>query len=170
MAQRISRGKQKIKASGIPSRVPPTADFSTRLGAALHVLYLIFNEGYTATSGWSLQRTDLSQEAIRLTRAVHDLLPKEPGVAGLLALMLLTDARRAARTRPDGGLVPLAEQDRVQTRGWPQRSREALVRETDRRLRRSCRTPVSTFIAIHRLPRRRPPGGPVEHDHSNRDD
>ena len=112
MAQRISRGKQKIKASGIPFRLPPTADFSTRLGAVLHVLYLIFNEGYTATSGWSLQRTDLSQEAIRLTRAVHDLLPKEPGVAGLLALMLLTDARRAARTRPDGGLVPLAEQDR----------------------------------------------------------
>ena len=76
------------------------------------MLYLIFNEGYTATSGWSLQRTDLSQEAIRLTRAVHDLLPKEPEVTGLLALMLLTDARRAARTRPDGGLVPLAEQDR----------------------------------------------------------
>ena len=112
MAQRISRGKQKIKASGIPFRIPPGGHFSTRLGAVLHVLYLIFNEGYTATSGWSLQRTDLSQEAIRLARAVHDLLPKEPEVTGLLALMLLTDARQAARNRPDGGLVPLAEQDR----------------------------------------------------------
>jgi predicted RNA polymerase sigma factor len=79
----------------------------------LHVLYLIFNEGYTATSGWSLQRTDLSREAIRLTRSVRALLPKEPEVTGLLALMLLTDARRPARTHPDGSLVQLAEQDRT---------------------------------------------------------
>jgi RNA polymerase sigma factor (sigma-70 family) len=112
MAQRISRGKQRIKASGIPFRTPPAADFPARLAAVLHVLYLIFNEGYTATSGWSLQRTDLSQEAIRLTRAVHALLPKEPEVTGLLALMLLTDARRTARTRPDGSLIQLADQDR----------------------------------------------------------
>jgi RNA polymerase sigma factor (sigma-70 family) len=118
MAQRISRGKQRIKTSGIPFRLPPNAEFPDRLAVVLHVLYLIFNEGYTATSGWSLQRTDLSQEAIRLARAVQTLVPKEPEAAGLLALMLLTDARRAARTRPDGSLVQLAEQDRSR---WNQR-------------------------------------------------
>jgi RNA polymerase sigma factor (sigma-70 family) len=118
MAQRISRGKQRIKTSGIPFRLPPNAEFPDRLAVVLHVLYLVFNEGYTATSGWSLQRTDLSQEAIRLARAVQTLLPKEPEAAGLLALMLLTDARRAARTRPDGSLVQLAEQDRSR---WNQR-------------------------------------------------
>jgi RNA polymerase sigma factor (sigma-70 family) len=113
MAQRISRGKQRIKTSGVPFRLPRTADLPTRLATVLHVLYLIFNEGYTATSGWSLQRTDLSREAIRLTRSVQALLPKESEVAGLLALMLLTDARRPARTAPDGSLVQLAEQDRA---------------------------------------------------------
>jgi RNA polymerase sigma factor (sigma-70 family) len=118
MAQRISRGKQRIKTSGIPFRLPPNAEFPDRLAVVLHVLYLVFNEGYTATSGWSLQRTDLSQEAIRLARAVQTLLPKEPEAAGLLAVMLLTDARRAARTRPDGSLVQLAEQDRSR---WNQR-------------------------------------------------
>jgi predicted RNA polymerase sigma factor len=118
MAQRISRGKQRIKTSGIPFRLPPNAEFPDRLAVVLHVLYLVFNEGYTATSGWSLQRTDLSQEAIRLARAVQTFLPKEPEAAGLLALMLLTDARRAARTRPDGSLVELAEQDRSR---WNQR-------------------------------------------------
>jgi RNA polymerase sigma factor (sigma-70 family) len=112
MAQRISRGKQRIKTSGIPFRLPPNAEFPDRLAVVLHVLYLIFNEGYTATSGWSLQRIDLSQEAIRLARAVQTFLPKEPEAAGLLGLMLLTDARRGARTRPDGSLVQLAEQDR----------------------------------------------------------
>jgi RNA polymerase sigma factor (sigma-70 family) len=112
MAQRISRGKQRIKVSGIPFRLPSAADFPARLAAVLHVLYLVFNEGYTASSGWSLQRTDLSQEAIRLTRIVQVILPKEPEVAGLLALMLFTDARRRARTGADGSLVPLAEQDR----------------------------------------------------------
>jgi RNA polymerase sigma factor (sigma-70 family) len=113
MAQRISRGKQRIKASGIPFRLPRTADFPSRLTVMLHVLYLIFNEGYTASSGWSLQRADLSLEAIRLTRGVQALLPKEPEVSGLLALMLLTDARRPARTNPDGSLVQLSEQDRT---------------------------------------------------------
>ncbi len=104
MAQRISRAKQRIKGAGFPR---PT-DFRP----VLHVLYLIFNEGYTASSGPSLQRAELSREAIRLTRLVRTLRPDDGEVAGLLALMLLTDARRPARTRADGGLVPLAEQDR----------------------------------------------------------
>ena len=84
-----------------------------RLGAVLHILYLIFNEGYASSSGPDLQRSDLAHEAIRLTRAVHNLLPDEGEVAGLLALMLLTDARRPARTGPDGELIPLDEQDRA---------------------------------------------------------
>jgi RNA polymerase sigma factor (sigma-70 family) len=112
MAQRISRAKQRIKASGIPFRMPPNEERADRLSAVLHVLYLIFNEGYTSTSGPNLQRTELTGEAIRLTRFVHRLLPDDGEVAGLLALMLLTDARRPARTGPDGELVPIAEQDR----------------------------------------------------------
>jgi RNA polymerase sigma factor (sigma-70 family) len=112
VAQRISRAKQRIRVSGATFRMPPPAERSGRIAAVLHVLYLIFNEGYTATSGPDLQRPDLTREAIRLTRQVRGLLPEDGEVAGLLALMLLTDARRAARTRPDGGLVPLAEQDR----------------------------------------------------------
>jgi RNA polymerase sigma factor (sigma-70 family) len=112
MAQRISRAKQRIKATGIPFRMPAEADRADRLRVVLHVLYLIFNEGYSATSGPDLQRGELTREAIRLTRAVHRLLPDDGEVAGLLALMLLTDARRTARTGPDGALIPLAEQDR----------------------------------------------------------
>jgi RNA polymerase sigma factor (sigma-70 family) len=112
MAQRISRAKQRIKATCVSFRTPPEQERTERLAAVLHVLYLIFNEGYTATSGPELQRTELTREAIRLTRAVHALLPDDGEVAGLLALMLLTDARRPARTRPDGTLVSLAEQDR----------------------------------------------------------
>jgi predicted RNA polymerase sigma factor len=117
MAQRISRAKQRILASGGSFELPPEDERAGRLGAVLHVLYLIFNEGYTATSGPDLQRRELTGEAIRLTRAVHQLLPDDGEVAGLLALMLLTDARRAARARPDGGLVPLAEQDRLRWDG-----------------------------------------------------
>lgn len=107
MAQRISRAKKTIKASGAPFTMPPD------MGAVLRVLYLIFNEGYTASSGPSLDRVELVREAVRLTRLVHALLPADGEVAGLLALMLLTSARRAARTRADGSLVPLAEQDRA---------------------------------------------------------
>ena len=111
MAQRISRAKRSIKSSGVPFRLP--ADLSGRLRDVLHVLYLIFNEGYTASLGAQLQRSDLSSEAIRLARAVHKLLPNDGEVAGLLALMLLTDARRAARTGAGGELIPLTKQDRT---------------------------------------------------------
>jgi predicted RNA polymerase sigma factor len=113
MAQRISRAKASIKAGGGRFEPPPESDRADRLRVVLHVLYLIFNEGYATTSGPDLQRAELTREAIRLTRVVHALLPDDGEVMGLLALMLLTDARRAARTRPDGGLVPLAEQDRT---------------------------------------------------------
>ncbi|MGW4641701.1 RNA polymerase sigma factor [Sphaerisporangium sp. NPDC004334] len=112
MAQRISRAKQRIKTTGIPFGPPPEPERAERLRVVLHVLYLIFNEGYTSTSGDQLHRAELTGEAIRLTRAVHRLLPGDGEVAGLLALMLLTDARRAARTDAAGGLIPLAEQDR----------------------------------------------------------
>jgi RNA polymerase sigma factor (sigma-70 family) len=113
MAQRISRAKQSIKRSGAPFRLPDAGERARRLSSVLRVLYLVFNEGYTTSSGPALQRTDLSNEAIRLTRAVHALLPGDGEVAGLLALMLLTDARRAARTGPGGELIPLDEQDRT---------------------------------------------------------
>ena len=113
MAQRISRAKASIKSSGVPFEMPTAAERAERLGAVLHVLYLIFNEGYTSSAGPSLHRPDLSNEAIRLARAVHALLPDDGEVAGLLALMLLTDARRAARTGPHGELIPLDEQDRA---------------------------------------------------------
>jgi RNA polymerase sigma factor (sigma-70 family) len=112
MAQRISRAKQKIKSSGIRFDMPDERDRHERLDAALHVLYLIFNEGYASSIGPSLQRRDLANEAIRLTRAVRNGLPDDLEVAGLLALMLLTDARRAARTGADGELIPLDKQDR----------------------------------------------------------
>src|SRR5215470_19920995 len=112
MAQRISRAKQSIKASGAPFELPTAEHAAERLAAVLHVLYLIFSEGYTASSGAELTRRDLSGEALRLTRLLHRLLPDDGEVAGLLALMLLTDARRAARTGPAGELIPLDEQDR----------------------------------------------------------
>ncbi|RKF28910.1 RNA polymerase sigma factor [Micromonospora globbae] len=112
MTRRISRGKQRIRASGVPFRMPTGAERRERLAAVLHVLYLIFNEGYARTSGPGLFRADLAAEAIRLTRLVHRLLPDDAEVAGLLALMLLTDARAPARVGPHGELVPMAEQDR----------------------------------------------------------
>jgi len=112
MAQRISRAKAKVKESGARFTMPSDDDRAERLAAVLHVLYLIFNEGYATSSGPDLARADLSGEAIRLTRAVRAAMTDDSEVAGLLALMLLTDARRVARTRPDGELVPLADQDR----------------------------------------------------------
>jgi RNA polymerase sigma factor (sigma-70 family) len=113
MAQRISRAKQTIKASGIPFRMPAAAERVGHLRSVLHVLYLIFNEGYTASSGAHLRRADLSQEGIRLTRLALRLQPENPEVAGLLALMLLTDARRYARTGANDALIPLSQQNRA---------------------------------------------------------
>lgn len=130
MAQRISRAKASIKSSGARFTLPPEDERAARLGVVLHVLYLVFNEGYTASSGPDLQRTDLTTEAIRIARDLHRLLPDDGEVAGLLALMLLTDARRPARSRADGSLVPLADQDRAL---WDQaaiREGVALVSET----------------------------------------
>jgi len=118
MAQRISRAKQRIKSSGVPFGMPAPADWAPRLRAVLHVLYLVFNEGYTSSAGQQLHRPELSGEAIRLARMVHQLLPADGEVGGLLALMLLTDARRPARVGPGGELIPLAEQDRT---CWDQR-------------------------------------------------
>jgi len=112
MAQRISRAKQRIRTAGARFELPPEPERAQRLGVVLHVLYLMFNEGYTTSSGPALHRADLTGEAIRLTRLLHRLLPGEGEVAGLLALMLLTDARRAARTDADGAIVPLDEQRR----------------------------------------------------------
>ena len=119
MAQRISRAKATIKSSGIPFGLPSAAERAVRLDAVLHVLYLMFNEGYASSSGPAVHRADLSSEAIRLARAVHLLLPADAEVAGLLALMLLTDARRGARTGSDSELIPLDEQDRSL---WDRRS------------------------------------------------
>jgi RNA polymerase sigma factor (sigma-70 family) len=112
MAQRISRAKQRIKSSGVPFAMPTGEAWADRLRSVLHVLYLMFNEGYTASAGALVARSELSAEAIRLTRLLYAALPDDPEVGGLLALMLLTEARRPARTGPDGELVPLAEQDR----------------------------------------------------------
>ena len=129
MAQRISRAKQSIKTSGVPFRMPAADEWPSRLNAVRHVLYLIFNEGYATSGGSSLVRVDLSNESIRLTRMLHRALPEDTEVAGLLALMLLTDARRPARVGPDGELISLAEQDRTL---WDQRAiREGVAIVTD---------------------------------------
>jgi RNA polymerase sigma factor (sigma-70 family) len=112
VGQRISRAKERIRESGADFRLPPPEQRAGRMAAVLHVLYLIFNEGYTASSGSQLVRVELSTEAIRLARQLYERLPEDGEVAGLLALMLLTDARRPARTDTEGNLVPLRDQDR----------------------------------------------------------
>ena len=112
MAQRISRAKQAIRAAGATFSMPADMERDSRVGSVLHVLYLIFNEGYVSSEGAQLHRVDLALEAIRLVRATRALLPRDGEVAGLLALMLLTEARRAARTGVNGELIPLDEQDR----------------------------------------------------------
>jgi RNA polymerase sigma factor (sigma-70 family) len=113
MGQRLSRARASIKTSNVPIEVPEPAERKARLGAVMHVLYLIFSEGYVASSGADVHRVDLSNEAIRLARLLHDVVPEDPEVTGLLALMLLTDARREARTGPVGELIPLGVQDRA---------------------------------------------------------
>jgi RNA polymerase sigma factor (sigma-70 family) len=149
MGQRISRAKQRIKGAGIPFRMPRPDELDARVRAVLRVLYLIFNEGYTASSGDDLQRTDLTAEAIRLTRSVRGLLPDDPEVAGLLALMLLTDARRAARTADGGALVPLAEEDRSRWDGALIAEGVALVTETLARGRAGPYQVQAAIAALH---------------------
>lgn len=145
MTRRISRAKQRIAAAGATFGPLSEQDRGERLGAVLHVLYLIFNEGYTASGGASLQRAELTKEAVRLVRQVYRLLPDDGEVAGLLALMLLTDARSAARTGPGGTLVPLAEQDRSLWSGEQVREGTELVEQT---LPRSLVGPYQIQAAI----------------------
>ena len=145
MAQRISRAKQNIRKSGARFEMPAGRERGELLDAVLHVLYLIFNEGYASSSGEQLQRTDLSSEAIRLARIVHQRLPDAEEVAGLLALMLLTDARRQARTTPDGELIPLAEQDR---RLWDRRAIDEGTTLITRALSRGAVGPYQIQAAI----------------------
>jgi RNA polymerase sigma factor (sigma-70 family) len=130
IAQRISRAKATIADAGGHFALPPGDQRDARVGVVLHVLYLMFNEGYTATSGERLQRRELAREAIRLTRMAHALLPGEGEVAGLLALMLLTEARSGARESPDGTLIPLAEQDRLSWDGALLEEGVRLIQET----------------------------------------
>ncbi len=148
MAQRISRAKQRIKATGIPFRMPGKEHWEDRIRVVLHVLYLIFNEGYVATSDRTLHRADLTLEALRLTRAVHRLLPGDPEVAGLLALLLLTNARHPARTGADGALIPLADQDRS---SWDRAAIEEGVALTTGALARGRPGPYQVQAAIAAL-------------------
>jgi len=145
MKQRISRAKQRIKSSGEPFRMPPAADLPDRLRVVRHVLYLIFNEGYAASTGPDLVRVDLTREAIRLAREVCRLRPGDPETAGLLALMLLTDARRPARTRADGMPVPLDEQDRTR---WDRRAIEEGIDLLTRTLPAGAAGPYQLQAAI----------------------
>jgi RNA polymerase sigma factor (sigma-70 family) len=149
MAQRISRAKQRIRESGAEFRMPPPDDVAERLREVLHVLYLVFTEGHTASSGDSLHRIDLTAEAIRLTRQAHALLPDDGEVAGLLALMLLTEARRPARTSEAGELVPLAEQDRSRWDTAYVREGVALVRDALTRTRLGPYQVQAAIAAVH---------------------
>jgi RNA polymerase sigma-70 factor (ECF subfamily) len=152
IAQRLVRAKNKIRKARIPYRVPDEADLPDRLRPVLAVLYLIFTEGHTATSGDALTRTDLCAEAIRLGRQLAELMPDEPEVLGLLGLMLLVESRRAARTAPDGSLVPLDEQDRGR---WDEELAEQgrdLVRRCLRRDRPGPYQVQAAIQAVHSEP------------------
>ncbi|MBF6427256.1 sigma-70 family RNA polymerase sigma factor [Nocardia cyriacigeorgica] len=148
MAQRITRAKKRLAALDRPFATPGDVEWRERLDAVLHVLYLIFTEGHTAMSGDRLRRADLSAEAIRLTRAVHRILPGDPEVGGLLALMLLTDARRDARTGPHGELIPLPEQDR---RRWDRAAITEGIRLTTATLDHDLTGPFQIQAAIAAL-------------------
>ena len=149
MAQRISRAKQSIKSAGATFGMPPAEERAERLRVVLHVLYLIFSEGYTTSSGPDLQRQDLTAEAIRIGRDLQRLLPDEGEVTGLLALMLLTDARRRARTGPGGSLVPLAEQDRGLWDAGSIREGVALISDTLTRARLGPYQLQAAIAAVH---------------------
>ncbi len=149
MAQRLVRAKAKIRDAGIPYRVPDAAELPERVGAVLAVIYLIFNEGYVASSGDRLVRDDLSAEAIRLARVLSDLMNGEPEVLGLLALMLLIESRRAARIGPDDQLILLADQDRTRWNHALTAEGQAIVRHCLRRNRPGPYQIQAAINAVH---------------------